>query len=72
MAGEFPRALSRLIDRFPMVGDPLDSESVSSTLDRVLLKRGMAMWVRAGYEARPPHLFVNTARSVKVTSVGGV
>ena len=58
MVGGFPRDLLRLFKRFPMVGDPPDSESVSSTLDRILLKAGIAMWARGGGEGHSSHLFV--------------
>ena len=46
----------RLFDRFPIVGDPPDSESVSLAMGRVLLKVGIGMWV-VEYDARPSNLF---------------
>ena len=58
MAGGFPRDLLRLFKRFPMVGDPPDSESVSSTFGRVLLKAGITTWERGGGEGHSSHLFV--------------
>ena len=55
MAGAFSTALVRLFDRFLIVGDPPDSEeSVSLTLDRVLLKVGIVMWV-VGCKVCPPY-----------------
>ena len=68
MAGGLARTLLRLFDRFPMVGDPPpDSESVSSTLDRVLLKKGIVVWVRAGRKVHPLHVIVDAATQCGVT-----
>lgn len=73
MAGAFPGPTGlklRLFDRFWIVGDPPDSEeSVSSTLDRVLLKVGIAMWVfgcKVRPPSRPPYVSIRNAAALRL------